>query len=276
MNLYMGFNQIITQVSCSFVQASDRFAAGCTVVITKGAEAKEKVSTFASENFKAATESQIWKENGKPVYERTVGKLDKYDYLLLGGAAATAGAVIALAVKIFSIGVLPLAAGAGTLIVLGAGLIVRERVRCQHNNKAKEHLNALNRGLKTGADPVHLISKFKELEKPEFGHLSQQFSPIKDHFSGLNNTADRDEWRKICRIHVIDALNFVAPNEPPNPPASPIPEELKSDKTESLKNPVENLACESHPGEEEKTDHLSNHDVHQGGQDIVEGGDDRT
>lgn len=247
----MGFNQIITQVSCSFVQASDRFAAGCTVVITKGAEAKEKVSTFASENFKAAAESQIWKEKGEPAYSRTVGKLDNYDYLLLGSAAATAGAVVALAVKIFSIGALPLAAGAGTLIILGAGLIVRERVRCQHNKTAKVHLDTLNRDLKNGVGPVSLISTFKKLKKPEFAHLNKQFLPIEDHLKELNRTDNSDQWKKICRTHVIDALSFVAPNDPPNPAASPIPAELQnSDGRESLVNPVESVASESPPGEE--------------------------
>lgn len=210
----MQFNQLFKQVSCSFDYASDAFFSGCTVVINQGTKAKESVNRFACGIFETAKESELWKQQGLPLYNRTIDKLTTLDYFLLGGAAATALAVINLAVKIFGIGVLPLAAGAGTLIILGAGLIVRERVRSQHNQTAKKLLKDMISSLDKNIndDRVQMIAMIKELEKPEFGHLNREFSSLIKHAGELNGTVYRTEWRRICRALIIAALKSISPD----------------------------------------------------------------
>lgn len=229
----MQFNQLFKQVSCGFHNASDAFLSGCTVVINQGTKANESVNRFACGIFETAKESELWKQQGLPLYNRTIDKLTTLDYFLLGGAAATALAVIDLAVKIFGIGFLPLAAGAGTLIILGAGLIVRERVRSQHNQTAKKLLKDMISPLDTNInnDRVRVIGMIEELKKPEFAHLNREFSSLIQHAAELNHTVDETKWSRICRELIIAARKSISPDS--------------SDAEKTKNEPPKNLATES-------------------------------
>ncbi len=114
--IYQAFSTC-RQYTQSFAASTQSAAAACTAPIF-------------------AFGSEVWILSIQPLHNRYIAPLKISDYAFLSAALATAIAITTLSVAFFSIGALPLGAGAGTLVLMGAWAVMQDRLNHYFNEKA--------------------------------------------------------------------------------------------------------------------------------------------
>lgn len=162
---------------------------GCMLFITKGAEAKHRIDNFAQTKFNQFIQTDFCKQNLTPFYERhfsylTFPPLTNDDYVFIKRSLMGALLLNIIAVKTLGIGMLPLAATAGILLMQGVYYIMLEKVHKHFNEIAWNQIDQIRK-------TAHTITRDKQqfaainknrvyLTRKEFDHLEPDFKQLDD------------------------------------------------------------------------------------------------
>ncbi len=139
------------------------------------------VETFQSIHDNFVT-SSFWIQIGKPFYDRKIKPLDRTDLITISASIILAVLVMKLALKIFGRGILPLAAGIGTLIVGGAIYYSHYRLQKHFDVIAWDHVDNIRRFVHATTTGKHHFGKMARyrilLNNPEFGHLEDRLKML--------------------------------------------------------------------------------------------------
>lgn len=155
----------------------------CIVFIKKGTEAKLWIDLFAKAKFDEFTQTDFCKQHLTPLFERNLAPLKKDDYRLIQRCFTGALLLNALAIKIFGIGALPLAAGAGTLMMMGVSYFMREKVNQHFNKIAWDEIDKIR---KTAHTITRENLKFAEISTNRSKLNGKEFERLESDFKQLD------------------------------------------------------------------------------------------
>ena len=184
-------------------QIPDHLSHALIYTIKKWAEITERITQYWETKRTEFAQSNFWKEY-KPLYKRTIEPLNKTDYLILTGSFSSAVLLTATAVNIYSVAILPLAAGVGTLLFAGACHFSIYRVHKHFNKIAWRHIDRIRRTAH-GISPTNpnfqtIAAKRSALDQPKFSHLKDDLKNIDDeieHFRKVFITPERKDQTPI-------------------------------------------------------------------------------
>jgi hypothetical protein len=156
--------------------------------------------------------NELWRDYIRPIYRRHIYHLTKADYLLFIGSLAIAGVIAVLAVQSFGLGIFPLSAICGSLLVYGSCLISAIRLKRHFNAKAAGIIQQLKNGVQSqqisceNLDP--LIVK---LDKYKFHHLKSKINEVKVRCGSILQTIVQNNVQvtseaKQCLVSYLDIL----------------------------------------------------------------------
>ncbi len=190
-------------------QVPNQIENGFFQMILIGAKAKKKVEGYCKIKCDEWSQSDLWQQYGKPLYERNIKPLTPLDYVVLGGSLCLAALVTAIAVKTLSWAALPLGLSVGALLFLGACAFSRYRVRKYFDRVAWSPVDQIRRTASVMTQKNQrfgTISYFRnDLRKSEFAHLESVTKELDEEirkFRGAIIRSNLDDKQLIVKTHL--------------------------------------------------------------------------
>ncbi len=146
-------------------------------------------------------EHWVWNEHVKPLYERKIAPLTSLDYSVLTGCFFGSLLLTEFVVYKYSAGALPISAGIGTLMMLGAYHFINYRINRHFNAHAKEQLELMKKlDLSAIAKARHHLSKL------EFHHLEEDLKKLDGEIDKLKTAIVTPALSPIVKKNIEDAF----------------------------------------------------------------------
>ena len=158
--------------------------------INKGVEAQKKIVNYTKEKIHRLSSTTLWKKAiypaVKPLHECYIAPLEKLDYSILAGSLASALLLSSLAALLFGAASLPIAAGAGTLILIGGYQIIRLRVEKKFNREASKEIDQILSCIQKMKDKKTQTQNYKEILRIKENLNNKKY----DHLDGSRKELD--------------------------------------------------------------------------------------
>jgi hypothetical protein len=139
------------------------------------------------------SQTNFWQQQGKPLYERNIQPLTKFDFMLLSGSVMLSSAGTIYALSKCGVAALPLTIGFAALSVLGACGYSRYCLRNHFKEIAWGHVDnirrAANKTTNTNQNLGTIADYRKHLEKPEFDDLNDDKKQLDEEIRKFRSVA---------------------------------------------------------------------------------------
>lgn len=184
--------------------------------IAKGVAAQHRISNYCKNKIHAIGQSRLWQHYSPMIGAYHFKALMLFDYALFAGSLITAAIGIKLIVNRFTIGALPLAAGAGTLLVMGAFYLSRYRVHKYFNEIAWDYIDQIRRLIHVTDSKNQKFADISQLRshlmQPQFKRLDDELKMLDEEirkFRATVLTANIQDKKDIVKAHLAVLRSIV-------------------------------------------------------------------
>lgn len=163
-----------------------------------------------------ALKDKIWTPFLKPLHERYIEPLDRFDTVYLTGSAIVAASIAVLTPLIFGKALFAIATVSSLTLVLGACTLASYRAQRKHSEKAWDHIEHMRRAVNsTTARQNHFTlmhQDLAELQKPLYNHHSEDIKVLAQQLESFKKVASAPyyEDRKALVNALISHLKTLA------------------------------------------------------------------
>lgn len=154
------------------------------------------------DQFQKLSELSLWKQHGKPLYERHIKPLDTTCFLLLTASIALAVLVMAAAVKIIGQAGAPAGAVLDCFLIMGSLTYCRQHIKKHFDRLAWDELDLIRKVVK---DVDFLNPDFSAINQSRAKLLEPQFQHLEADIKSLDEKIRQFKENVIKSPHAADA-----------------------------------------------------------------------